>query len=240
MIHNLSIGFILFIIYSFIGWLMEVTNCLWEKHRFINRGFLIGPICPIYGVGSVLLITLLTRYSDNLLRLFLHAIIICSLLEYFTSFIMEKIFHARWWDYSKKKYNLNGRICLNTMIPFGIFGTLIVGYANPFIYSHLLLINSTFINYLALLLLLAFLLDFSISCGIIIKIGNTMKFVEKDATEQITKKVKKIITEQGKFYARLFNSFPDLINTKERLLALRDALNKELSKFDINKKKKGE
>ena len=113
MIHNLSIGFILFIIYSFIGWLMEVTNCLWEKHRFINRGFLIGPICPIYGVGSVLLITLLTRYSDNLLRLFLHAIIICSLLEYFTSFIMEKIFHARWWDYSKKKYNLNDQ-SLNT------------------------------------------------------------------------------------------------------------------------------
>ena len=80
MIYTISIYFILFIIYSFVGWLMEVVNCLWEKHRFINRGFLIGPVCPIYGVGSLLLIIFLTRYSDNLLRLFFHAIIICSIL----------------------------------------------------------------------------------------------------------------------------------------------------------------
>ena len=159
MIYQLSIAFILFIIYSFVGWLMEVVNCLWEKHRFINRGFLIGPICPIYGVGSILIITLLTRYSDNLIRLFFHAIIVCSILEYMTSYFMEKIFHARWWDYSHQKFNLNGRICAKTMIPFGIFGTLIVGYVNPFLYSKISLINPTAIEYIALVLFLAYLLD---------------------------------------------------------------------------------
>lgn len=240
MIYTISIYFILFIIYSFVGWLMEVVNCLVEKHRFINRGFLIGPVCPIYGVGSLLLIIFLTRYSDNLLRLFFHAIIICSILEYMTSYFMEKIFHARWWDYSKNKFNLNGRICAETMIPFGIFGTLIVGYVNPFLYSKISLINPTAIEYIALVLFLAYLLDSIVSTGIIINIGKTMKFVEKDATEQITKKVRGIIESQGKIYARIFKSFPSLINTKERLIDIRDALNKELAKFDKKKKKKGE
>ena len=240
MIYQLSIAFILFIIYSFVGWLMEVVNCLWEKHRFINRGFLIGPICPIYGVGSILLITLLTRYSDNLVRLFIHAIIVCSILEYMTSYFMEKIFHARWWDYSHQKFNLNGRICAKTMIPFGIFGTLIVGYVNPFLYSKISLINPTAIEYIALVLFLAYLLDSIVSTGIIINIGKTMKFVEKDATEQITTKVRGIIESQGKIYARIFKSFPSLINTKERLIDIRDALNKELAKFDKKKKKKEE
>ena len=219
---------------------MEVLNGFCEKHRFINRGFLIGPYCPIYGFGCLLLIFFLTRYSDNFLRLFFHAIIICSLLEYFTSYLMEKIFHARWWDYSQKRFNLNGRICAETMIPFGIFGSLIVGFVNPFFYSHLTEMNATFINYLALILFLIYLLDSCVSCGIIINIGNTMRFVEKDATEQITKKVKSIITAQGKFYSRIFNSFPDLINTKDRLVKIRDALNKELAKFDKKRKKKGE
>ena len=125
--------FLLFLIYSFIGWSIEVIGKLIEKHKFINRGFLVGPICPIYGHGCIVMILTLGRYRDNPLTLFMYAIFICSLLEYFTSYFMEKIFKARWWDYSNNKFNINGRICLETLVPFGIGGVLVLFVFNPFL-----------------------------------------------------------------------------------------------------------
>ena len=236
--HTFSLFFILFILYSFIGWLWEVIDKLVEEKKFINRGFLIGPYCPIYGVGCILLVLLLTKYTDNFLNLFIHSIIICSILEYFTSYFMEKIFHARWWDYSKQKFNLNGRICAETMIPFGIFGSLIVGYVHPFLYNSLDKINNNITMYTAIILLLIFVLDLTISTGVIFNFRNTIKGLEKDATEQITKKVREILTSQGLIYRRLINAFPDFTETKERLIKLRERIEKEISNIDIGIKKK--
>ena len=129
--------FLLFLVYSFIGWTIEVVGELIKHKKFVNRGFLIGPYCPIYGFGAIAITLNLTRYYNNLLVLFTMAILICGLLEYFTSFIMEKLFHARWWDYSNMKYNINGRICLETLVPFGILGVLIIQVLNPF-FIHIL------------------------------------------------------------------------------------------------------
>ena len=123
---ELFIYFLFFIIYSFLGWLLEVTVKLVEDQRFINRGFLIGPVCPIYGFGALLLQLLLNKYINDPWTLFIMIILTCSVLEYSTSYILEKLFHTRWWDYSRKKFNINGRICLETMIPFGIFGLIIM------------------------------------------------------------------------------------------------------------------
>ena len=102
--------FILFIIYSILGWSLEVLLSLYEHKRFINRGFLIGPYCPIYGAGSILLTLLLTNYENNIIILFILSMVICGILEYFVSFILEKIFKLRWWDYTNMKFNINGRI----------------------------------------------------------------------------------------------------------------------------------
>ena len=134
-IEKLSLLFLLFITYSFIGWCMEVGCKLVELKKFINRGFLIGPYCPIYGWGCILIIILLNKYTNDPLVLFIMAIVICSILEYFTSYFMEKLFKARWWDYSRRKFNINGRICLETMIPFGLLGCLIMYFVNPFFVS---------------------------------------------------------------------------------------------------------
>ena len=92
---------LLFFIYAFLGWIMEVIGKLIQQKKFINRGFLIGPYCPIYGHGAILITILLSRYKANPFILFFMAILICSILEYATSYFMEKIFHARWWDYSQ-------------------------------------------------------------------------------------------------------------------------------------------
>ena len=115
--------FLLFIIYSIIGWILEIIFAFINLKKFVNRGFLIGPYCPIYGAGCLLLTILLSKYAEDTIVLFALSIIICSILEYLTSWIMEKIFKLRWWDYSDMKFNINGRICLETMIPFGIIGS---------------------------------------------------------------------------------------------------------------------
>ena len=125
--------FLLFMIYSVAGWILEVTCKLIEYKRFINRGFLIGPYCPIYGWGAIFITILLHRYTDDWIALFFMSVITCGILEYLTSYVMEKLFHARWWDYSRRKYNINGRVCLETLIPFGILGLAVMYVTNPLI-----------------------------------------------------------------------------------------------------------
>ena len=229
--------FLLFLIYSFIGWLIEVIGKLIEKHKFINRGFLIGPICPIYGHGCILMILTLSRYKDNPLTLFIYAIFICSLLEYFTSYFMEKIFKARWWDYSTKRFNLNGRICAETMIPFGILGTLVICVINP-IFEYLLnLFNFETIKITAIVLFTIYIIDYTISLIIMFGFKGTLKTVEKDGTEEITKKVKKILINKNVLYKRLVEAFPNFMNPKERLLLIKDRVEKELKKYMKKDKK---
>lgn len=224
--------FLLFLIYSFIGWLIEVIGKLIEKHKFINRGFLIGPICPIYGHGCILMILTLSRYKDNPLTLFICAIFICSLLEYFTSYFMEKIFKARWWDYSTKRFNLNGRICAETMIPFGILGTLVICVINP-IFEYLLnLFNFETIKITAVVLFIIYIIDYIISLTIMFGFKGTLKTVEKDGTEEITKKVKDILINKNVLYKRLVEAFPNFMNPKERLLLIKARVEKELKNIE--------
>ena len=127
----------LFFIYSFLGWLMESVSDTIKKKKFVNRGFLIGPYCPIYGAGVLLITILLRKYNEDIWITFFMSLLICGTLEYLTSYVMEKWFKARWWDYSQRKFNLNGRICLETLIPFGLAGTFIIYIANPFFLKYI-------------------------------------------------------------------------------------------------------
>lgn len=126
---------LLFFVSSGLGWMMEVICKLIQFGRFINRGFLIGPLCPIYGFGSVFLCLMLERFTDSPFEVFLLAMVVCGALEYLTSYCMEKFFHARWWDYSQKRFNLNGRICADTLIPFGLLGLAMLYLIKPFLFT---------------------------------------------------------------------------------------------------------
>ncbi len=207
---DISSYFLLFIIYSNLGWLMEVTLKSIELKKFINRGFLIGPICPIYGYGCLLIIILLKNFTSNIVLLFFSSVIICSILEYLTSYIMEKLFKARWWDYSRRKYNINGRICLNTMIPFGLLGCLMMYVVNPFLESKLLLIDPKVRLILAITLFIIYMIDNILSFRLMFKISKTIKKIALDNTEEITKKVKEAILSKSYLYRRIIESFPDL------------------------------
>ena len=96
--YDLFMYFMLFMFYSIVGWIIEVIYTFITDKKIVNRGFLIGPYCPIYGVGCLLIIILLKKYTDDFIVLFIMSMLICSLLEYLTSYVMEKLFNARWWD----------------------------------------------------------------------------------------------------------------------------------------------
>lgn len=123
--------FLWFMLYSIVGWIWEVALYLVEDRRFVNRGFFNGPYCPIYGAGALLDILILGRIKDAGL-LFVLGVLLTGVLEYLTSYVLEKWFHARWWDYSERKFNINGRVCLAGMICFGIMSVFLIKLAHPF------------------------------------------------------------------------------------------------------------
>lgn len=217
MFHSIEIYILLFFTYAILGWLMEVGCKLVETKKFINRGFLIGPYCPIYGWGAIIITLLLNKYLADPIALFIMAIVICSIIEYATSYFMEKIYHARWWDYSRRKYNINGRICLETMIPFGILGVLIMYFANPFFTGIYEKIPEIALTVICSFLVIVFLIDNIISSHIISTIKVEGIKAEKDNTKEITEKVKQILQSKSFLHKRLINAFPDIKNIRGKL-----------------------
>jgi uncharacterized membrane protein len=123
--------FIYFFIYAFIGWCLEVSYSALETGKWSNRGFLNGPLCPIYGVGVVVILILLLPISDYGPLLFAGGVILCSLIELVTGFVMEKVFHQRWWDYSTEPFNIGGYICLKFSLYWGLGVIFVVKLVHP-------------------------------------------------------------------------------------------------------------
>lgn len=124
----------IFLIYAFLGWCAEVAFAAVHKGIFINRGFLNGSVCPIYGVGMLVVVTLLWGLRSNLILLFLGSAGLTTVLEYATGWILEKFFHDKWWDYSDKPFNVKGYICLEFTILWGLAAAFIVGAVHPFVF----------------------------------------------------------------------------------------------------------
>lgn len=201
--------FLLFIIYSFIGWLIEMTYVSIKSKKIYNRGFLIGPYCPIYGVSALLMILLLSKYKNDFVILFLVGIVISSFLEYITSYLMEKIFKARWWDYSNKPFNIDGRVCLINSLLFGILCILLVVFINPFIVNSLNKIPSSFINIIAYILMILFIIDFTVSFKIIFNIKKSTYNIRHDYTSEISDKVRETLMKKSKSFNRILKAFPN-------------------------------
>ncbi|MCI1955128.1 MAG: putative ABC transporter permease [Oscillospiraceae bacterium] len=123
--------FLAFTVYSFLGWLVESIYCSLHARKWINRGFLNGPFCPVYGFGAVLVVTVLDPFRDNLFLLFLAAVVLTSLLEYLTAVLLEALFHTKYWDYSGLRFNIQGRVCLENSLMFGGLSVLAVDVLQP-------------------------------------------------------------------------------------------------------------
>ena len=125
-------AFLIFIMFSMVGWISEVLYVgIFHEHKFVNRGFLYGPLCPVYGFGGVVILLLPPSLYQTWIPLFFASMILCTIVEYFVSWFMEKLFHARWWDYSHYKFNIKGRVCLLNSLLFGFLGLGVIRYVYP-------------------------------------------------------------------------------------------------------------
>lgn len=123
-----------FFFYSAVGWLFESTYCSIGERKLINRGFLTGPMCPIYGTGALVMAVLLYNpFRDKPLLVFFLGMVFCDIVEYITSFLMEKLFNARWWDYKDELFNIKGRICFKHTLYWGIAATFFVKTVHPIV-----------------------------------------------------------------------------------------------------------
>ncbi len=150
--------FLWLIIYSVIGWIYESTLCSITERRFVNRGFLNGPYCPIYGFGAILDILILGWIENPILLFVLSAILTCT-LEYITSYLMEKLFHARWWDYSNRKFNINGRVCLIGAVVFGTLSLILIKLVHPLVLKMIGMMNDTLFHTIVIALAVIFITD---------------------------------------------------------------------------------
>lgn len=132
MIITLEHYFLWFLFYSFVGWMYESILVSCQQHRLVNRGFLNGPLCPIYGTGAILGVAILGNVRNPII-IFLISMVGATILEYTTSWVMEQLFHARWWDYSNFRFNLQGRVCLLGALIFGLGGVGVVLGSQPYV-----------------------------------------------------------------------------------------------------------
>ena len=223
--------FILFLIYSLLGWAIEVIVTFYKDKKFVNRGFLLGPYCPIYGFSSIVMILYLNRYCDSFITVFLLAVVVCSIIEYLVSYLMEKLFNARWWDYSNRKFNINGRVCLENSIWFGLLGTLLIYVVNPFLYNLISKMSDNVLLIVGSFLLIIFVIDLIISLNVTFKIkSNITKLIKKDSTEEFNHKIKELI-DSRLLNRRLFKAFPKLkFNIKDKVIDFRNNIKEKIEK----------
>ncbi|MGM9566733.1 MAG: hypothetical protein ACI3W6_00950 [Clostridia bacterium] len=176
--------FLYFIIYSILGWAAETVYCSIPQKHFVERGFLRGPLCPIYGAGAVIILRSLEPYIDNIPALFILGLILTSILEYITSFLMEKLFHMRWWDYSEHRFHINGRVCLLNSVLFGLLCVVLTEVIHPPIEDLVHRLPDTALFIIAAALFLLFIADVIVSVHATIRLKNHLEKL-REAEEQI-------------------------------------------------------
>ena len=225
---------LLFFAYALLGWCIEVTLKYFQFHRFINRGFLTGPWLPIYGSGAVL-ITLavdgLAPLESSVGTTFALSFVLCGTVEYLTSFVMEKRFHARWWDYSQKPMNLHGRVWIGNLILFGLGGVLITKVLNPVFLGVFGMLTLSGREILSAGLGGLFLADCVMSHFVLKLVKTGVESSEADNTEEISREVRLLLPDRSVFHRRFADAYPEVIYKTERIAARMEAVRAETERL---------
>lgn len=240
MVHYCCYLFLLFLIYSFLGYICEIIyNTIEFKKLIINRGFFIGPYLPIYGFSSILMVFFLEKYKHDIVALFVMSLVLCTIVEFITSYILEKIFKVRWWDYSSFPFNINGRVCLLNSILFGIAGIMIIEFLNPFLVFLLDLLPTTILYVLSAILFVIFLFDVVISIVVLTKLKlSSFNYGKRDASADIIKLRNRALGRYTFFTTRLLNAFPKVEGlNKDQFIAIKKKVNKLRAKLKEKKEK---
>ncbi len=185
MLSSMSIYFILlyFFVYGFLGWCTEVGFAAFKTHHFVNRGFLNGPICPIYGVGVTAVITVLTPYKSDIIVLYILSVVLVTILEGLTGWAMDKIFHNKWWDYSDMPLNIGGYVCLLFSIVWGFACLFIIYFIQPLVHDLLAFIPTIVGIILIIILGITLIADLYVTASTIFKFNRRLAAMEKIAAE---------------------------------------------------------
>lgn len=234
--------FLIFLILSFIGYICEIIYCSFLAKKFVNRGFLFGPICPIYGIGGLLIIWLLNDYKPYPLLVFLLGIFLTGVVEYYTSYLFEKIFNNKWWDYSDKKYNINGRICLENCFLFGIGALLGIYVLEPILRKLIDMIPDNLIIIMGTISLIFLIIDLIYSTRIAYNLRTKLIVAEKLKQEKIKlipamieKKYQKQIIKLKNIKNRLLKNYPIFTNNLQKEL---NFISKIIDKNNVKKRQK--
>ena len=220
----------LFFIYSVAGWVTEVFLKFLEYKRFINRGFLIGPYCPIYGAGAVLITVggkLLSPVDRTWAMSFLIAFVLCGLLEYMTSYILEKYFHARWWDYTERPMNLHGRVWIGNLILFGIGGVFILEDFNPRLLALAHRLEPRLFAAILIAVSILFVADAVMSYFIMNLLKQGVEKSRADKSEEIAAEVRYLLENRSVFHKRILDAYPELTFRTEKVKARLERIRKE-------------
>ena len=179
-----------FIIYSFLGWVMESVLKTYVQKKPVNSGFLYGPFCPIYGFGAVFMFLCLNVFANNTFLLFIIAFFTLSLWEYTVGVLLEKLFHTKYWDYSENKFNIKGRVCLLNSLFWGFLGVIFIKFMHPWISEKIDLMSTNILIFNVIMITIAIIVDTIVSS---VKVSNIKGKLEK--LKEITEKLKEKIEE---------------------------------------------
>lgn len=221
--------FLYFIIYSFLGWAIESAYVSVLQRRLINRGFLNGPLCPIYGTGAMLITIILGRFTD-VPTVFVFGIAITTVLEYIVGFLLEKLFSARWWDYSSHRFNINGRVSLLSSFYWGLLCIALVFFIHPLmerLVSHIPARVGLVVSWIMFALIAV---DLVITVPSVITLNIRLKKLHnlyEDLQEKLKmlpainekindlkEKYNEIISKRNLFHIRIITAFPSLRSIK--------------------------
>ena len=198
----------IFIIYAFFGWCTEVSYAALDLGKFVNRGFLNGPYCPIYGFGVLIVIGVLTPLKENILILFAGSFLLTSVLEYFTGWILEKVFHNKWWDYSEFPFNIRGYVCLKFSVLWGLACSFIMLVLHPIIYKFVKVFPKTVGIILLVIIFTAFTVDLVFTVSTILKFNRRLKIID-----EVAGKLREISDEIGE---NIYENVAEAIERKEK------------------------
>jgi len=252
---NVATWFLYLIFYSFVGWVYESILCSVLEKRLVNRGFLNGPVCPVYGFGAVLVIAVFGR-AENIVALFLGGMVLTCSLEFLTSVLLEKLFHAKWWDYSQYRFNIQGRICLHGALVFGALSVLVVRFVHPFVERTMDAVPDNVIIWSSVALFAAIVVDIVLTVRHLLMLDGRLKEIQEafnrfaepyakraeelkstllekfEESEYFTERIRKLFSLSRFQDTRLARAFPKL-----RHFDYNDAWQK-LKKFLLNGKDK--
>ena len=233
-----------FFVYSFFGWCAEVAYAVLDTGKFNNRGFLYGPVCPIYGFGMITILLLVTPVADNLFLLFIYSMILTTVIEFFTGFILEKIFKAKWWDYSELPFNIKGYICLKFSLIWGIACTFTIRIIHSLVQGFVGIIPKLLLNILLIIFFAILLSDIIITICTILKLKNRIKLMDKlgieikELSDKIAYRITERILEAKEKNEEIKDKIEDKLENlekihKEHIEEIKDKYNQLLNKKSI-------